>query len=573
MNTPISSPGQKELLEALQVVKEYFIYVGMFSAAVNILQLTPILYMLNVYDRVMSSGSLPTLGTLTVLMLVMFLALGGFQWVRSYFLIAAGNKLDILLRDRIFDATFKFALNTPTGKNSAQPMQDLTSLRQFLTGNGIFAFFDAPWFPIYVLIMFIFHPWFGYTAIIAVIVMVLLAYYTEVVTHKKLKEANTQANQNQAYIISSLRNAEVIQAMGMTGSVRKKLQVQGDRVLRIQTDASKLAGGLTSISRTFRLVMQSLALGLGALLAIENEISPGMVIGGSLLLGKALGPIDLLVANWKGFSAARDQYTRLCEILSKTPNGPARMSLPAPEGALAVENAVVAPPGSRTPVLKNINFMLAPGCVLGIIGPSASGKSSLARAILGVWPILNGSIRLDGADISTWDRAELGPYLGYLPQDIELFDGTISDNICRFGESEPDKIVAAAKMAGVHEMILRQRDGYDTIIGASGGVLSGGQRQRVGLARAIYGNPKLLVLDEPNSNLDDQGERELIAAVQRIKATGCTIIIISHRNMILSTVDNLLLLKDGIQMTFGPRNQVLQALSNPDPAKRISGSE
>jgi ATP-binding cassette subfamily C protein EexD len=320
------------------------------------------------------------------------------------------------------------------------------------------------------------------------------------------------------------------------------------------------------------MIMQSLALGLGALLAIEQEISPGMVIAGSLLLGKALGPIDLLVANWKGFSTARDQYKRLTEMLTALPKDAARMSLPDPEGALAVESIFVTPPGSRIPVLKGINFMLEPGTVLGIIGPSASGKSSLARAILGVWPVYNGAVRLDGADISTWNRVELGPHLGYLPQDIELFDGTISDNICRFGENDPERIVAAAKMAGVHEMILRQPDGYNTVIGAAGGALSGGQRQRIGLARAIYGNPKLLVLDEPNSNLDDQGEKELVAAIQRIKETGCTIIIISHRTMILTTVDKLLLLKEGAQVAFGPKDQVLQALSQPDSAKRLSGT-
>jgi ATP-binding cassette subfamily C protein EexD len=572
MNKTKLTSGQKELLEALEAVKQHFIYAGAFSAAINMLQLTPILYMLNVYDRVMSSGSLPTLGTLTVLMLALLMALGGFQWVRSYILIAAGNKLDLLLRERVFNSTFKVALNSPTGKNSIQPIQDLNSLRQFLTGSGIFAFFDAPWFPFYLLIMFLFHPWFGYIALIAVIGMVSLTYYTEVATNQKLAEANSKANQNSAHIISSLRNAEVIEAMGMTGTVRNKLQVQGDQVLKMQTEASKLAGKLRSVSSTFRMIMQSLALGLGALLAIEQEISPGMVIAGSLLLGKALGPIDLLVANWKGFSMAREQYHRLSQMLTALPKEAARMSLPEPEGALAVENIFVTPPGSRIPVLKGINFRLEPGVVLGIIGPSASGKSSLARAILGVWPVYNGAIRLDGADMSTWNRVELGPHLGYLPQDIELFDGTISDNICRFGESDPEQIVAAAQMAGVHEMILRQPDGYNTVIGAAGGALSGGQRQRIGLARAIYGRPKLLVLDEPNSNLDDQGEKELVVAIQRIKETDCTIIIISHRTMILSTVDKLLLLKEGSQLNFGPRDQVLQALSQPDASKRLSGT-
>ena len=564
------SEGRKELLGALKAVKQHFIYAGAFSVAVNILYLVPIIYMLQVYDRVMSSGSLPTLGTLTFLVVALLIALGGFDWVRSYILVAAGNKLDLALRDRVFNSTFKVALNSSTGKNSAQPISDLTALRQFLTGNGIFAFFDAPWFPIYVFIMFLFHFWFGMLAIVAMLIMVGLAFANEMSTREKLKMANTEANLNHANIISSLRNAEVIDAMGMTNSVRSKMQKQGDHVLHLQTDASKVAGALTSVTKATRMGMQSLALGLGALLAIDQQISPGMVIAGSLLLSRALGPIDLLVANWKRFIDARQQYYRLSSLLDNIPAEREQMRLPKPLGALSVENIFVAAPGSRTPILKGISFNLEPGEVLGIIGPSASGKSTLARAILGVWPALGGAVRLDGADISTWNRDELGPHIGYLPQDIELFDGTISENICRFGEQDPEKIVAAAQQAGVHEMVLRQEDGYDTVIGASGGALSGGQRQRIGLARAIYGNPKLLVLDEPNSNLDDQGEKELVAAIQRIKASGCTVVIISHRMMVLTQVDKMLVLKDGTIAAFGPRAQIMEALAQGGTAKRAA---
>lgn len=555
-----NTSGAEELKSALGTVKQHFIYAGCFSAAVNILLLAPIIYMLQVYDRVLSSGSFSTLGTLTLLLVFLLVALGGFEWVRSYILISASNKLEVVLRERVFNATFKLSL-FGGGRSGAQPINDLAGLRQFLTGNGVFAFFDAPWFPVYVFVMFMFHFWFGICAIIAGIIMVILAYVNEVATNKTLKEANQEAGLATTRLNSSLRNVEVIEAMGMTENIRKSLQKQSDNVLLLQTDASKLAGGLSAVSKTFRMVVQSLMLGLGALLALEHQISPGSMIAGSLLLGRALAPIDMLVGTWKGFSVARAQYGRLSKILDQLPAETERMQLPPPQGSLQLENVVVTPPGSRVPILKQISFQLNAGDALGIIGPSASGKSTLARAILGIWPAVSGKVRLDGSDISAWNRTDLGPYIGYLPQDIELFDGSISDNISRFSEMNPEKVVAAAQLAGVHDLILRLPDGYDTIIGSSGGVLSGGQRQRIGLARAVYGNPKLIVLDEPNSNLDDQGEKELVLAVNRIKETGCTVIVISHRTLILSSVDKLLVLKEGTVLAFGPRDQVLTALS------------
>lgn len=563
--------GQKELLQALKGVKKHFTYAGIFSACVNLLQLVPILYMLQVYDRVMSSGSYSTLGALTILMIALLMALGAFTWVRSQVLVAASNKIDLLLRERIFNSTFKLALVNAAGKNNIQPLTDLIGLRQFLTSNGVYAFFDAPWFFIYVTVMYLFHPWFGYIAVFAVLVMVALAILTEKATSLKLKDANSAAALANSQLISNMRNAEVIAALGMTDAVRERLMQLNNKALVLQANASKEAGKLGAVSRSFRMIIQSLALGLGAYLALEQEISAGMVIAGSLLLGKALGPIDSLVGNWRSFSAARDQFNRLAKLMDEMPVEPERMRLPAPQGRLTLENVFVTPPGARTPVLRGVSFELQPGDALGIIGPSASGKSTLARTILGIWPTINGKVRLDGADIQTWNRADLGPYIGYLPQDIELFDGTIAENICRFQPADPERIVEAAKMAGVHEMILRQPDGYDTIIGGSGGVLSGGQRQRIGLARAIYGNPRLLVLDEPNSNLDDQGEKELVAAISRIKQTGCTVIIVSHRTMILSVVDKLLLLKEGTVAGFGQRDQVLAALSSPDARKSANG--
>jgi len=552
-----------ELFEAFTDLKRYFLYAGLFSAAVNILMLVPIIYMLQVYDRVISSGSLSTLTMLTILMVVLLLAAGGFEWVRSLILVAASNRMETRLRRRVSDSAFK---NTLLGGNvgtGAQAISDLTNLRQFVTGNGLIAFFDAPWVPIYIAVMFLFHPWFGVAAILSALVMLGITYANEKVTATRLKEANTLAGHANSNFHSSLRNAEVVAAMGMAENIRDRQDRRFDSVIALQSEASRKAAVLSGLSRSFRMITQSLLLGLGAFLALRQEISPGMMIAGSLLLGRALAPIDMLVGGWKGFSVARAQYTRLGELLAAQPATAESMSLPAPEGKLTAEQLIVVPPGAQTPAVRGVSLELAAGEALGIVGPSASGKSTLARALLGIWPTYAGKVRLDGADIGHWNRHELGPHIGYLPQDIELFDGTISENICRFGEVDPDRVVAAAKLAGVHDMILRLPNGYDTVIGAAGGVLSGGQRQRIGLARAVYGNPRLLVLDEPNSNLDDQGERELVEALTRIKTRGCTIVVITHRTMVLQCVDKILVMKEGAAVSMGPKDQVLASLMGP----------
>lgn len=561
-----------ELELTLSACKRYFIYAGIFSAAVNILMLTPVIYMLSVYDRVVASGSLSTLSMLTLLMVCLLLALGGFEWVRSMILISASNRLETSLRKRISDATFKRSLVTGGMVSNSQPISDLTGLRQFLTGNGLFAFFDAPWFPIYLGIMFMFHPWFGVAGIVSGIVMIVLAFATESATNSLLKEANSDAGRASSQFQGSLRNAEVVAAMGMADNIRARQDALFDQVLVKQTEASQKSGLLSGISKSFRMIVQSLLLGLGAYLALNQEISPGMMIAGSLLLGRALAPIDMLVGSWKGFSLARAQYARLKELLTQIPPEQETMSLPPPVGNLSVEQVSVVPPGSQTVVVRGVSFALDAGEALGVVGPSASGKSTLARTLLGIWPAYAGKVRLDGANIAAWDRSELGPYIGYLPQDIELFDGTIADNICRFSESNSDQIVAAAKLAGVHEMILRLPDGYDTVIGGAGGMLSGGQRQRIGLARAVYGDPKLLILDEPNSNLDDQGEKELVEALRRIKAQGCTIVVITHRTMVLQCVDKILVMKEGAAVSFGPKDQVLSSLMAPAAVPKSAAS-
>jgi len=546
-----------ELFGALKSVKQYFIYAALFSMAINILMLMPAIYMLQVYDRVITSGSLSTLAMLTLIMMFLLMGMGGFEWVRSRILVRASNKLEEMLRERVFDATFKQSLISGGLKGSSQPLSDLAGLRQFLTGNGLFAFLDAPWFPVYVLVMFMFHPAFGYVAIFGGVVLVTVAYANEKVTHKKLEDANTEAAWTSNFATKNLRNAEVIESMGMMGTIRSRWSKHSDRVLALQGSASDWAGIFTSFSKTFRIILQSLILGVGAWLAVLQEISPGMMIAGSILLGRALAPIDQMVGAWRGFATVRTQYGRLSTLLERIPTDKETMSLPDPVGRLSVESVIVAAPGSRTPILRGVSFALEAGESLGVIGSSASGKSTLARALLGIWPALSGKVRLDSADIFAWDREELGPHIGYLPQDIELFDGTIAENIARFNLVDSGRVVEAAKLVGVHELILRLPEGYDTVIGGNGGVLSGGQRQRIGLARALYGSPCLVVLDEPNSNLDDRGEQELVAAIQRMKAQGTTVVIITHRPQVLQFVDKILVLGNGSVVDFGVRGLIL----------------
>ena len=564
---------RKELSQTLSSLRTYFIYAGVFSAAINILMLTPIIYMLQVYDRVVSSGSLSTLAMLSLMMVGLLLASGGFEWVRTLILIRASNRIEKDLRGRVSDATFKRAMATGGMVASTQSISDLSSIRQFLTGNGLFAFFDAPWFPIYIGVMFLFHPWFGIAGIISGIIMLAFTFTNEILTSKSLQEANGDLARFSNQTQNTLRNSEVVAAMGMGDNLRARLDLHADKALYLQAKASGKAGALVSISKSIRLIAQSTVLGLGAFLALRQEISPGMMIAGSLLLGRALGPIDLLTGSWKSFSVARKQYTRLAELLNHFPPDKETMSLPHPEGKLEADKVVLAPPGSKSYVIKGVSFSLTPGEALGIIGPSGAGKSTLARALLGIWPTSSGTVRLDGADIASWERNELGPHIGYLPQDIELFDGTIADNICRFGILDSEKVVAASRLAGVHDLILSMPDGYDTEIGASGGTLSGGQRQRLGLARAVYDNPRLIILDEPNSNLDDAGEKELINAIDRIKEIKSTLLIVSHRTNLLNTMDKLLVLKEGLVVTFGNKDQVLRQLIGPSVVpKTASGS-
>jgi ATP-binding cassette, subfamily C, bacterial EexD len=551
---------KSDLQEALTLCKKSFLTVGFFSLFINFLMLVPAIYMLQLYDRVLSSGSQSTLLMLTLLLVVLFITMGLLEWVRSQILVRVSARLEMLLSERVYAATFKQALYSGGTKANSQPLDDLTGLRQFLTGSGLFAFFDAPWLPIYVAVMFVFHAWYGWMTVAAAIILAGLAIVNEKVTSKQLKEANEQAISARSLVNKNLRNAEVVDSMGMLEALRVRWRKSADQVLVAQAKASSKAGAISSLSKVLRMLFQSLALGLGAYLVLEQELTPGLMIAGSILLGRALAPIDQMIASWKGFITARGQYARLNEMLVKIPQDKEKMSLPSPAGLLLVENITVVPPGTRKAVVREVTFELMPGSSLGIIGPSAAGKSSLARALLGVWPTLSGKVRLDGVDIFAWDRQELGPYIGYLPQDIELFEGTIGENIARFGETDAEKIVQAATLVGVHEMILKLSEGYDTVIGALGGVLSAGQRQRIGLARAVYGDPKLILLDEPNSNLDDQGEMALARALAVLKERQITVIVITHRPGVLTVVDNIFLMKEGRMVIFGSREDVLKEL-------------
>ena len=556
-----------ELEQAIYYCRSAFYTAAFFSLFINLLMITPAIYMLQVYDRVLSSGSESTLLVITLLLVFLFIAMGLLEWMRSLILVRVSSKLETLLNSRLFTVSFKQALYSGGQNSNGQPLEDLTALRQFMTGNGLFAFFDMPWIPIYMAILFLFHPAIGWLAVATAIILVVFAIFNEKSTSKWLQRANVLAMQNRSMLGKNLMNAEVVESMGMLGNLKGRWLEQVNKVLFLQSKASTNAGFWVSLSKVFRMTAQSLVLGLGAYLALQQEISPGIMIAGSILLGRALAPIDLLIGTWKGFIAARGQYTRLNELLKKVPQEGEPMQLPDPEGNIRVENILVVPPGGKIPVVKGVNFAVEKGQLIGVIGPSGAGKSTLARALLGVWPIHSGKVRLDGADIAQWDREALGSFIGYLPQDVELFQGTISENIARFGAVDPNKVIAAAMKADVHEFILRLPAGYDTVISGSGGVLSGGERQRIGLARALYGDVRLVVLDEPNSNLDDQGEQALMNALITLKSEQVTVLIISHRPSVLKVVDQIILMKEGVLVDYGTTANVLAKLQ---PQKKIA---
>lgn len=561
---PAAPPN--EIRQALAGHKRVFYAVGLFSAVINLLYLAPSLYMLQLYDRVLASRSETTLLVLSLLVLGVYLLMGLIDMVRSQVLVRVGNQLDLALAPRVFNAAFERNLRFRAGAAGAA-MSDMAHVRQFITGTGVFAFFDAPWVPIYIAVVWVLHPALGMLTLLGVVLLAVLAWVNEVITRQPLERANKAAQRGVAFATSSLRNAEVIEAMGMLPALRQRWQAVQAHLLADQSHASDRAGLVGALSKTLRLILQSAALGVGALLVLENELSPGAMIAGSILLGRATTPMDQLIGAWKPFVAARQAYGRLAELLQQFPVREQQMSLPRPTGNLSVEGVMAAPPGTNVPVLRNVSLSLPAGQVLVVVGPSASGKSTLARLLVGVWGAAQGKVRLDGADLFAWSKEELGPHIGYLPQDVELFAGTIAENIARFGDIDSERVIEAARKAGLHDMILRFPKGYDSPIGEGGSVLSGGQRQRIGLARALYGSPALVVLDEPNASLDDVGERALVHAIQQLKREGVSVVLITHRTNIIAVADQMLVLKDGQVALSGPTQQVLDALSGQSRPK------
>ena len=559
----MATPGEEnDLKKVLKYCRQSFMHVGLFSMFINLLMLVPPLYMLQVYDRVITTRSQETLLMLTLVVVFLFIVMGALELLRSRILVRVGNRLDVLISPRLYSAMFKRSLTTP-GQPSAQPLNDLTTLRQFLSGNGLFAFFDAPWIPVYIGVLALFHPWFGFFAIGAGLVLAIIAIINEKTTRKLLADANGQHVLSQDLANSNLRNAEVLHAMGMLPGIQGRWSARHRDYLVLQSKASDRAGLLTNTSKVLRLMFQSLILGLGAYLVLTGDLTPGMMIAGSILMGRALAPIDQMINGWKGFSSARTSRARLEELLEAIPADAPSMPLPRPKGKLSLEGVNAAPPGERLPTLKSINLKMAQGEHIAVVGPSAAGKSTLARVVLGIWPTQLGNVRLDGADIGQWDRPALGPHIGYLPQDIELFDGSIAENIARFQEVDAQMVVQAAQRAGVHDMILRLPQGYDTWISHGGGSLSAGQRQRIGMARALYGHPVLIVLDEPDANLDESGEEALAVSLNRLRQEGTTALIITHRQRLLQQVDRIMVLNDGEVVSLAPPHRV-------PPAARVN---
>ncbi len=545
--------------EALAVCKRSFAAVGVFSFFINILMLTPMFYMISVYDKAVATGSVPTLVALVVIAAFLYLVMGLLEWVRSIVLIHIGSRLDRLVAPRVYELCFRSEAGGIAALNvGSQPLSDLNSLRQFLASPSAAVIFDLPWIPLFLILMFFFHPALAAVAVVCIAIMTMIAIANQRSTTAGLKKANGAHRKISLQTQRNLRNAEVAAAMGMMKPLTGKWRDQQDGMLELQSGTSATASGFNAAIKTLQTGMQSAAITTGAVLAIAQEISPGLIIGAALLLGKTLQPIQQAVSGWKSFVEARDQYRRLNEFLGSFPPEADKMPLPALQGCITANQACVAPPGSAAPTVVNISFNLAAGSTTMVLGPSAAGKTTLVKAILGLWPTVQGDIRIDGTESKYFDRSELGPQLGYLPQDIELFDGTVADNIARFAEADPDLVVEAAMDAGVHDMILKLPEGYDTEISGSQGLLSPGQRQRVALARALYGRPKLLILDEPNSNLDESGEQALNTAIANMKQNGSSIIMVSHRQAVLSLADYVIIMENGGIKEQGARDEVIQ---------------
>ena len=562
---------RSELAKTLYTFKREFLWVGIFSMIANLLMLSPTLYMLQVFDRVLVSQSELTLLFLTLIVILFFCMMAFAEWLRSRLLVRAGIKLDRELNTRVFNASFEAYLRR-AHQNPTEAFSNLTNVRQFLTGNGIIALFDAPWTPIYILIVFLLHPLLGVISILFAAIQLAMAFYAHHVTFASIESVSKAEAKSKAYLYSKLKNAEPVEAMGMLGNLRGRwlsLHLDNQKKLGV---ANEKQHRQQAITKFIRYCMQSLTLGAAAMLVIEGELSAGAMIAANVLMARSLQPLDLIVGSWRGFVQARTAFTALEALMLAHPERDASIQHPIPRGEVALKNLTASTPNRATPILRELNAEFKPGQVTAIIGPSGSGKSTLARCLVGIWPDFSGMVTLDKTPIDSWDREQLGPYIGYLPQDIELFDGSIAENISRFYEIDSEKVIEAAKRAGIHDMVLRFPMGYDTPVGEAGMMLSGGQRQRLGLARAMYGNPTLIVLDEPNANLDDVGERALVEAIQAIKAEGKTVFLITHRLNILGVADYLLVLNDGEIAHHGLRDDVIAAIKKEQAKPHTASS-
>ena len=558
---------RSELTRALWVFRRELAMVGAFSMVANLLLLTPTLYMLQVFDRVMLSRSEVTLLALSLLALFFYLVGAFSEWMRSRVLVHAGLHMDAVLSTRVFNASFDAQLQEP-GTQPAKAFSDLLQLRQFVTGQGALALFDAPWTPIYLAVLFMLHPMLGWISIAFALVQLALVWFGHRHTVAPALAAQQAAGEASAYLQGKLRSVDVLEPMGMVHNLRPHWQARHDAALEASRHSQEVTHRITAWSKFIRYSQQSLALAAGAVLVIDGQLSAGSMIAANVLMTRTLAPIDMLVGAWRGFAVARGAFARLEALLEGHPERDPALSRTPPQGTVRLANVVATAPGRAQPILKSVSLAVQPGSVTVVLGPSGSGKSTLARCLIGIWPLAGGEVLLDERPMSGWSRDALGPFIGYLPQDVELFDGSIAENIARFGTVDSAAVIAAAQQTGLHEMILRFPKGYDTPIGDVGGFLSGGQRQRIGLARAVYGAPRLVVLDEPNANLDDEGEAALLKAVRLLRAQGAAVVLVTHRPGALECADRVVVLRDGQVHAQGKRDLVVAGLQAESESQR-----